>query len=67
MLHVSVICDHHQAFKILKCISVHYWTVRYNGSIADSTVLRNLSWDYNIIKYIELIIKLGKCNLFPLL
>jgi hypothetical protein len=32
----------------------------YNGSIADSPVLHDLFQDYNIIKYIGLIITLGK-------
>jgi hypothetical protein len=61
MLYISVICDHHQAFKILKYVSTQVIVLLVeNGFIADSPVLHNLFQGHNIIKYIRLFIKLSK-------
>jgi hypothetical protein len=65
MLHVSVMCDHHQVCKTLKCVSTYVIGLFvYNGSNADSPVLHNRFQDYSIIEYIELIIKLGKAIIY---
>jgi hypothetical protein len=60
MLHVSVICDHHQAFKTLQVSTYVIGLLVYIGSIADSPILHDLFQDYCIIKYTRLIIKLSK-------
>jgi hypothetical protein len=68
MLHVSTLCDHYRAFKILKCVSTSVvGLLVYNGHIVDNPILHNLFEDYNIVKCIGLIIKLGKSIIFPLL
>jgi hypothetical protein len=65
MLHVSVICDHHQALEILKCVPTHFiGQLVYNGSIADSPVLHNIFQVYSIIKYIGLISNLCKSIIY---